>query len=144
MKVANILAVKGDFVATISPSAPLAQLVDTLFVNGIGAVVVSPDGSRVTGIVSERDIVRALAEGKDLRACRVEQIMTTAVHTTTRETPIDQLTIMMTQNRVRHIPVLDDDGALVGIVSIGDVVKSRMDELEDERAALASYITQGG
>lgn len=144
MKVSSILAAKGDFVATIAPSAPLAQLVDTLFVNGIGAVVVSSDGSRVDGIVSERDIVRALAEGKDLRNVSVEQIMTVAVHTTTPDVAVDVLTMTMTENRVRHIPVLDDDGALIGIVSIGDVVKSRMDELEEERAALANYITNGG
>ena len=144
MKVRSILAVKGDQVATISPSATVTELVDVLFINGIGAAVVSADGSTVAGIVSERDVVRALAAGHDLKGATVASIMTEVVHTATVETSIDELMATMTSSRVRHIPIVDDDGVLAGIVSIGDVVKHRMDELETERAALSDYINRGG
>jgi len=144
MKVASILAEKGDAVATISPSAGVHELVDVLFINGIGAVVVSDDGSNVSGIVSERDVVKALAAGRDLKATSVAEVMTTEVFTATVDTTVGELMARMTQSRIRHIPIVDEDDQLVGIVSIGDVVKRRLDELEDERAALSSYITQGG
>lgn len=144
MKVSSILAAKGDRVATIPPGAAVTELVDALFINGIGAVVVSTDGTTLAGIVSERDIVRALAAGYDLKTTTVAAIMTEVVHTATPESPIDDLMVTMTSSRVRHLPILDEDGALAGIVSIGDVVKHRMDELEAERAALSEYINRGG
>jgi CBS domain-containing protein len=107
----------------------------------IGAVVVSRDGASVDGIVSERDIVRALAErGAEVLFEPVTAIYTAAVRTVVPETRLEEVMRLMTDHRVRHVPVLVD-GALRGIVSIGDVVKNRIDELETERAALTAYIS---
>lgn len=144
MKVSVILDSKGDFVATIPPSAAVSELVDSLYVNGVGALVVSGDGEHVDGIVSERDVVRALASETAVLAARVDTIMSTAVFTATRDTPVDELFTDMTERRVRHIPILDEDSLLVGIVSIGDIVKFRMGEIESERSALVDYINRGG
>ena len=113
-----------------------------LSVRKIGAVVVSPDGKSVAGIVSERDVVRKLHErGSSLLAQPVSEIMTTVVATCTPRDTVDHLSALMTENRVRHIPVLDR-GRLAGIVSIGDIVKTRMEELEAEQEQLQAYITQ--
>lgn len=144
MKVSVILDSKGDFVATIPPSATVSELVDSLYVNGVGALVVSDDGEHVDGIVSERDIVRALASDTNVMSATVSTIMSIDVHTATPATPVDELFVTMTERRVRHIPVVDDDGALIGIVSIGDIVKSRIGEIETEHAALVDYINRGG
>jgi CBS domain-containing protein len=104
-------------------------------------VVVSPDG--LLGIVSERDVVRKLHDvGADLLRRPVSEIMTTLVATCTPEDSVDSLSALMTNNRVRHVPVVVD-GRLTGIVSIGDVVKTRMEELEREHEHLQAYITQG-
>ena len=107
----------------------------------IGAMVVmGPDG--LSGIVSERDVVRKLHErGSSLLAQPVSEIMTTVVATCTPRDTVDHLSALMTENRVRHIPVLDR-GRLAGIVSIGDIVKTRMEELEAEQEQLQAYITQ--
>ena len=107
----------------------------------IGAVVVSHDGTSVDGIVSERDIVRALAKrGAAVMSEEVTAIYTAEVRTVTPQTSLEDVMRMMTEHRVRHAPVVTD-GTLRGIVSIGDVVKNRIDELETERAALTDYIT---
>jgi CBS domain-containing protein len=107
----------------------------------IGAVVVSADGTTVDGIVSERDIVRALAErGPGVISEPVTAIYTADVFTVDLDAQLEDLMRIMTERRVRHLPVVVD-GALVGIVSIGDVVKKRIDELEDERSALTKYIS---
>jgi CBS domain-containing protein len=143
MQLSTIIAAKGQFVATIQPDASVAELVAMLAEHRVGALVVSADGRTITGIVSERDVVRALTQGADALELPVASIMTTHVFCAPPESHVDELMHVMTEKRVRHIPVTDPDGVLLGIVSIGDVVKSRLGELEGERAALLEYITKG-
>jgi len=142
MRIADVLRTKGAAVATITPETSVSGLLNELAMNNIGAmVVVSSDG--VVGIVSERDVVRKLHEhGVELLRLPVSQIMTTMVATCSPTDTVDHLTALMTTKRVRHIPVVDND-RLVGIVSIGDIVKQRMEELESEQRALQDYITRG-
>jgi CBS domain-containing protein len=142
MRIADVLRGKGGAVVTIKPDATVAELVAGLADHNIGAMVVAgPDG--VKGIVSERDVVRQLhTHGASVLSRSVEKIMTSVVSTCTKEDTVDSLTLLMTENRVRHVPVLED-GKLIGIVSIGDVVKTRMQELESEHEQLQSYINQG-
>ena len=141
MLISDVLRVKGAQVVTVTPDTTVQGLVTVLAEHGIGAVVVSHDGTSVDGIVSERDIVRALAlRGTAVMSEQVTAIYTADVHTVTPETGLEEVALMMTGRRVRHAPVTVD-GGLRGIVSIGDVVKSRIDELETERAALTDYIT---
>jgi len=140
MLIVTMLRSKGDFVATVRPTATIREFLDTLAEHRIGAVVVSADGG-IDGIVSERDVVRHLsAAGGALLDHPVSSIMTADVVTCRRDTAVDDLMRMMTDRRIRHVPVVDDDGALVGIVSIGDIVKSRISELESERDDLVGYI----
>jgi CBS domain-containing protein len=142
MRIADVLRNKGAEVATIAPDATVAELLNGLAEHNIGAMVVV-DSDAVAGIVSERDVVRKLHEhGPDVLRLSVGAIMTTVIATCEPESSINDLTELMTENRVRHIPVLVA-GRLVGIVSIGDVVKTRMDELKTEREQLQAYITQG-
>jgi CBS domain-containing protein len=142
MRISDVLRRKGSEVATIERTATIGQLVVTLAERNIGAAVVA-DATGLVGIVSERDVVRRLRDlGGDLLAGTVEQIMTANVFTCSPDDTVDHLAGVMTQRRIRHVPVLVD-GELVGIVSIGDVVKSRMDELETDREQLESYIAQG-
>ena len=141
MRISDLLRVKGAQVVTVPPDTTVRRLATVLAENRIGAVVVSGDGATVDGIVSERDIVRALAvRGAAVMSEQVTAIYTADVHTVTPETELDDVARMMTERRVRHAPVMVD-GVLRGIVSIGDVVKSRIGELETERAALTNYIT---
>jgi CBS domain-containing protein len=142
MRIADVLRNKGASVATITPETSVSGLLTELSVHNIGAmVVVSPDG--VIGIVSERDVVRALqTRGADLLRLPVSEIMTTFVATCTPNDTVDSLSALMTTKRVRHIPVMED-GRLTGIVSIGDVVKTRMEELEAQQEQLQAYITRG-
>ena len=142
MRIADVLRNKGGAVMTIDPDATVTDLLAGLAGHNIGAmVVVGPDG--VVGIVSERDVVRQLhAHGASVLSRPVSEIMTSVVSTCSRSDTVDSLTRLMTENRVRHVPVLED-GKLIGIVSIGDVVKTRMEELETEHEQLQSYITQG-
>ena len=142
MRIADVLRTKGSAVATITPETSVSGLLNELAMNNIGAmVVVSGDG--VVGIVSERDVVRKLHEhGVELLKLPVSQIMTTMVATCSPTDTVDHLTAVMTTKRVRHIPVVEND-RLVGIVSIGDIVKQRMEELENEQRALQDYITRG-
>jgi CBS domain-containing protein len=142
MRIADVLRNKGASVATITPETSVAGLLTELTVHNIGAmVVVSPDG--LVGIVSERDVVRKLHElGSDILRRPVSEIMTTLVVTCTPEDSVDSLSALMTENRVRHVPVVVN-GRLAGIVSIGDVVKTRMEELEAQQEQLQAYITQG-
>ncbi|RUP34425.1 MULTISPECIES: CBS domain-containing protein [Mycolicibacterium] len=143
MRIADVLSNKGAAVATIAPETTVSQLLASLAALNIGAmVVVGADG--LAGIVSERDVVRELHKrGGGLLGQPVSEIMTTVLATCTPRDTVDHLVVLMTQNRVRHVPVLDD-GRLAGIVSIGDVVKTRMEELETEQQRLQDYITQGG
>lgn len=142
MRISDVLRNKGATVATITPETSVSGLLTELSVRNIGAmVVVSPDG--LLGIVSERDVVRMLHEiGAELLNRPVSEIMTTLVATCSPEDSVDNLSVLMTTNRVRHVPVVVD-GRLAGIVSIGDVVKIRMEELEREQQQLQAYITQG-
>ncbi|HEY6739805.1 MAG TPA: CBS domain-containing protein [Actinopolymorphaceae bacterium] len=139
MRISEILRTKGAHVVTIEPGATVGDLVDLLADNNIGAVVVSRGGSSVDGIVSERDIVRRLHDGPGVLDATVESIMTRSVHTASPDETVDRLMRLMTEQRIRHVPVLVQ-GRLAGLVSIGDVVKTRINELEFEREQLEHYI----
>ena len=141
MRISDILRVKGDQVVTVPPGTPVERLLEVLAQHRIGAVVVSRDGATVEGIVSERDIVRALAaRGAGVLTEPVTTIQTTQVRTVVPDARLEDVERLMTERRFRHVPVVVD-GALRGVVSIGDVVKYRIDELETERSTLADYIT---
>lgn len=141
MRIADILAAKGSDVATVRPKATVADAVAELGRRSIGALVVSADGVHVDGIVSERDIVRRLGDDcEGLLARRVDTVMSAPVHTCGPQDDVESVMSTMTDQRVRHVPVVRD-GQLVGIVSIGDVVKSRIEELQQERKLLVDYIS---
>lgn len=139
MRISEVLQVKGDDVVTISPEATVRDLVALLKEHNIGAVVVSAGDRAVSGIVSERDVVRRLADNAAILDAAVTDIMTASVQTATLNESVDDLMKLMTENRFRHVPIVVD-GRLHGIVSIGDVVKSRMRQLEFERDQLESYV----
>ena len=144
MNVESILGVKGNAVVTINDAASLADAVMTLRDNRIGALVVSNDGQHIDGIVSERDVVRALANhGASALGRKVLSVMSTDVVTCRSEDAVESLMLSMTERRIRHLPVVDDDGVLGGVISIGDVVKARLGQLETENQQLYDYITQG-
>jgi CBS domain-containing protein len=142
MKISDVIRNKpSQDVVTISPDGTVRDLLRLLSEHNVGALVVSSDGEHIDGIVSERDIVRTLhADGTVINA-HVHQIMTTVVHTCGEDDEVDALMQTMTEGRVRHVPVVAD-GRLTGIISIGDVVKNRIDQLEFERDQLDSYIHQ--
>jgi CBS domain-containing protein len=143
MNVETILRNKGDWVATIRPDATIAEAVETLNRERIGALVVSADGNSVDGMLSERDIVTALDDyGEALLSCLVDQIMTRNVITCVPADTVQELMAEMTNRRFRHIPVVRE-GRLRGIVSIGDLVKNRLDEVEFEANSLRSFIAGG-
>ncbi len=140
MNAKEILAAKGGDTITIEPTADLAAAARLLAQHRIGAVVICGAGGRLAGILSERDITRALAEhGADALALPVSQIMTRNVMTCSEDDSVASLMERMTDGRFRHLPVLRD-GKLVGLVSIGDVVKQRVGEIESESEALRDYI----
>ncbi|MBM9462995.1 CBS domain-containing protein [Aeromicrobium sp. YIM 150415] len=141
MRVNDVLTSKGsDEVFTISPDASVSQLLDVLAELNIGALVVRrDDDDAIAGIVSERDIVRKLRGVEDPRTATVATIMSEQIQVCSPETPLAELTATMTEYRVRHVPVVDD-GRLVGLVSIGDAVKYRMDQLQFERDQLEQYV----
>jgi CBS domain-containing protein len=140
MNVETILRDKGNWVTTIRPDATIAEAVETLNRERIGALVVSDDGDAVDGILSERDIVIALARhGVELLSLLVEDVMTRKIATCEPAESVGELMAEMTSRRIRHFPVLVD-GKLRGIVSIGDLVKSRLDEVEFEASSLRSFI----
>jgi CBS domain-containing protein len=141
MRISDVLKRKGDHVVTVEPEQPISRLLDLLAEHGVGALVVSEGDGSVVGIVSERDVVRRLrTEGAGLLQAPVSSIMTRALFTCGPDATTEDLMVMMTQRRVRHIPVIVDD-RLHGIVSIGDVVKHRIEELQEERDHLQAYIT---
>jgi CBS domain-containing protein len=143
MKVSAIIL--GKRVETISSSASIHDLVNYLNSHHIGALVVSGDGKKIEGIVSERDVVRAMPGKLDqLIGMHVRDIMTVQVHTCSPETTIAELMKMMTELRIRHVPVVDENGSLLSIVSIGDVVKNHISELDSERQALRDYVATAG
>jgi CBS domain-containing protein len=143
MKVSDIVKTKGDRVMTVRPNESVGALVHRLRMARVGAFVVSEDGNRVLGIVSERDVVGCLAEhGRDAPDVKVEEIMSRGVITCR---PTDSLTVIarqMTENRIRHLPVIDN-GVLAGMVSIGDVVKHRLAEMELEAHVLRDIAVAG-
>ncbi|MFC7595386.1 CBS domain-containing protein [Terrabacter sp. GCM10028922] len=142
MKISDVLRSKGSEVITIRPDDTVSRLLDLLAEHRIGAVVVSIDGSSVDGIVSERDIVRHLhSSGTSVLDAPVSQIMTSEVTTGSASDNIADLAGTMTEMRVRHVPIVDADGRLTAIVSIGDIVKHRLSELQSERDQLRDYIT---
>lgn len=141
MLIVDVLRRKGDTVLTAPPDLPVPELLARLAEHGIGAMVVSQDGDTIDGIVSERDVVRRLnTAGPGLLELRVSDIMTGSVRTCSPDDRVEDLMRVMTDHRIRHVPVVVD-GRLTGLVSIGDVVKHRMDELESERDQLNAYIT---
>ncbi len=141
MLVSQILRSKADQgVVTLPPGTTVAKLAEVLSTRRIGAVVISADGKRMTGIVSERDVVRELGRrGAGCMAETVDTIMTAKVVTCTREDRADDVLQKMTDGRFRHIPVVEA-GLLVGLISIGDVVKARLAELSMENDALEGMI----
>jgi CBS domain-containing protein len=140
MNVETILRNKGHLVATIRPDETVRTAVDQLISRNIGALVVSEDGNKVDGIISERDIVHGLADrGPELLLLKIADIMTSRVVTCDPSDSVDQLMAEMTNRRIRHFPVVRS-GQLCGIVSIGDVVKNRLDEVEYEARSLRSFI----
>lgn len=140
MQVENILQSKGMTVHTVLAHAPISEAVRVLNEHRIGAVVVLSDNGGVAGILSERDIVRHIADDPaGLLKRSVREVMTTSVITCDRRATISQLMEQMTEHRIRHIPIVED-GELVGIVSIGDVVKRKIEETEQEALALREYI----
>lgn len=145
MQLEIVLQHKNPGVETIRPDDTVAHLVRRLADLRIGALVVSSDGSTVSGIVSERDIVRHLADdGAAVLDRPVSAIMTTSVQCAPPNATTADLMGLMTESRIRHVPVLDEAETMIGIVSIGDVVKSRLGELQEERDALIQYVTIGG
>jgi CBS domain-containing protein len=142
MKISDLLADKGDSVEVISPTETIASAVRRLTERGIGALVVSHGDRTVDGIISERDVVRLLAlEGDAALGRLVRDAMTMPVTTCHPGDEVNSLMALMTDRRIRHLPVVDDDGRLAGIVSIGDVVKSRVDQLERDRKELMEYVS---
>jgi CBS domain-containing protein len=143
MKVSTIIA--GKKVENISASATIHDLVSALNTHHVGALVVSGDGKKIDGIVSERDVVRAMPGKLDqLVGMHVRDIMTVDVHTCTQDSTIADLMTMMTELRIRHVPVIDAAGNLLSIVSIGDVVKNYVSEIDSERQALKDYVSTAG
>ena len=140
MDVATILRSKGSEVTTAPPETSVADIAQILKGQGIGAIVISSGGAQVHGIVSERDILRALADhGAEILDREVSEFMTAGVFTCSPEDRVNDLMAIMTERRIRHLPVTVD-GELTGIVTIGDLVKHRLDEIEREADALRSYI----
>ena len=144
MYIRDVLRHKGGFVATVPPEVTITDLLALLTEHNVGALVVSRDGVGVLGIVSERDVVRRVAaDGTGSLDELVSDVMTSDVMTATPDDSVESVMRIMTENRIRHVPVVVED-QLVGIISIGDVVKNRMDELEGERESLIGYIHSGG
>ncbi len=139
----QILDSKGRDVATIAPEATVNDAIAALAQHNVGALVVSSDGSSVTGIISERDIVRRLASiGPEAMSLAVRELMKAEVATCSGRADTEQIMNTMTEGRFRHMPVVEDD-RLTGIISIGDVVKARIGELASEREQLVGYIRDG-
>jgi CBS domain-containing protein len=140
MNVESILRGKGRDVTTVAPEASIATAVALLRRHAIGALVVSRDGAAIDGILSERDVVTGLADhGIAVLELPVAQLMSRQVITCQREDKVADLAALMTERRIRHLPVVDN-GALAGIVSIGDVVKHRIDEVEGEASSMREFI----
>jgi len=142
MNVTHIMKLKGsNAVETIAPDARVSEAAAVLAAKRYGALVVSPDGQRIEGIISERDIVRALArEAGGCLTKPVRDLMTKTVETCSPTEKANSVLQRMTAGRFRHMPVTED-GKMVGLLSIGDVVKARMQEIEQENAAMADMLS---
>lgn len=142
VKIVEVLKAKpSPAVITIGPDATVRELLELLAEHGIGAAIVTSDGTTMDGIVSERDVVRAFTSDDDLLARNVDSIMTRSVVTCDPDSHVDEIRNLMTTSRFRHIPVVAD-GELRGIVSIGDIVKAYINQVEFERDQLDSYLRQ--
>ena len=142
MRIGDVLGAKpSQDVVTITPEAGVRDLIALLAEHNVGALIVSTDGDSVDGIVSERDVVRHLHHDGTVVNNTVGAIMTAEVQTCRLDTTLDELMKTMTERRIRHVPVVDD-GRLVGIVSIGDIVKHRISQLQFERDQLDTYLHQ--
>jgi CBS domain-containing protein len=140
MTIASILRKKGNTIISVHPETPLMELVDTIASRRIGAVLVLDDAGSLIGIVSERDVVKALAaKGPELHKVNAGDVMTANVTTVTPATTINDAIELMDHGYFRHLPVLDD-GALAGIISIRDVVRAKIDHHVEENESLVSYI----
>ena len=143
MKVSSIL--DGKRAETVKPTATIKELVEKLAAMKIGALVVSSDGKSIEGIVSERDIVQSMPKNfENFQNLHVRDIMTVNVMTCTKDATFAELMVLMTQKRIRHVPIVDSSGSLVSIVSIGDVVKNHISEIDGERNALIDYVKSSG
>ena len=142
MRINDVLKAKPKHdVITIGPDATVRELVALLAEHNVGALIVSADGESVDGIVSERDVVRLLHDRSDVLEVQISEIMTSSVRTCEGDAAVTELMQIMTEHRIRHVPVMTS-GRLTGIISIGDVVKNRIGELEFERDQLDSYVHQ--
>ena len=142
MIIESILAGKGRGVSVIRPEALIADAVQRMRKERVGALVVSEDGTRIAGIVSDRGILWAIADrGVAVLQERVDAIMTREVFTCSAHERVSAIMAAMTDRRIRHIPVVEEGGRLCGIVSIGDVVKQRLDEMQRESEAMRNYIS---
>ena len=142
MRIREVLAAKADrAVLTVAPDLTVRDLLGRLAEHNVGALVVSRDGAGLDGIVSERDVVRHLHDDPQAMAADVASIMTTEVHTVASDADLDEVMTVMTERRIRHVPVLDA-GRMVGIVSIGDIVKHKINALQFERDQLDHYVHQ--
>ena len=142
MNVEHILARKGREVKTIRPDVSLAEALHRLRAERIGSLVVSENGTNLAGILSDRDILDAIADhGIDVLGESVRSVMTEKVFTCSRDDRVSAIMALMTNRRIRHIPVVEKDGRLCGMVSIGDVVKQRLDDIQGEADALREYVT---
>jgi CBS domain-containing protein len=142
MRIGDVLRAKPSHeVVTIGPDAGVRELIALLADHNVGALIVSSDGSSVEGIVSERDVVRHLHHDGTVINNTVSAIMTAVVQTCDEDAHLDDLMKVMTEKRIRHVPVVHD-GRLIGIISIGDVVKHRIDQLQFERDQLDNYVHQ--
>jgi CBS domain-containing protein len=145
MTIAKILRLKGSRVVSVGTQDDAGTIVRTLSENRIGAVLVRDPAGDVLGIVSERDVVRCLAmHGAEAMTLPAAQLMTRALHTVTPRTMVTEALALMTDRRVRHLPVIEDDGSLAGLVSIGDLVKARIDEALHEAEELRHYVESAG
>jgi CBS domain-containing protein len=141
MYVKNILKRKGSNVISISPESTLLETAKVLRENKIGAILVCDKKGKMCGVISERDIVIAVAKsGGGVLEKKISDYMTTGVYTCKAEDSIKNVMEVMSSRRIRHLPVVGDDGSIIGMISIGDVVKERITETEAEAEALKAYI----
>jgi len=140
VKIAQILTQNGPFIGTIKAGASVKHLVDELRHHNIGALIVSEDGRHIDGIVSERDVVRKLSEySGEVANLKVSDIMTTEVRTCTPEESVEDLMQAMTAHHFRHVPVVEEDGSMLAVVSMGDLVRHHLDDLHAPHEAIVDF-----